>query len=298
MNRLYCIYDRCRTPFLYMLSKWHPITLIRSLVIIISILILSTLFLRDSNFDLISEGDIDNVYKEPRSNIANNDVIRRGYSGIKLLNNDNSNNNNNSMALLNDTNNSINENGEYNNIIEDKHHFLALDGLSYDLCNTNFHLDEYYFQGHIIDESNMYFMPIGLYGYEERKSFQLCFANHNHNHMLKAQIFHHSSNDIGDCDIYLSTSEKLPSPSRWDWKSTSIGPDTINIYSFTREFQNSKAANGSLYISVYGKAENNKCSLGLEIISLPNDDVLHKLGLRGGTLLKPKTIDKNEYDDK
>jgi hypothetical protein len=202
------------------------------------------------------------------------------------------------MALLNDTNNSINENGEYNNMIEDKHHFLALDGLSYDLCNTNFHLDDYYFQGHIIDESNMYFMPIGLYGYEERKSFQLCFANHNHNHMLKAQIFHHSASDIGDCDVYLSASEKLPSPTRWDWKSTSIGPDTINIYSFAREFQNSKAANGSLYISVYGKAENNKCSLGLEVISLPNDEVLHKLGLRGGTLLKKKSKDINEDDDK
>ena len=281
--------DLFRTPFVYLWHKWHPVTIIRSLLIIISIITLITLFVRDANFDLISEGDIDNVYKEPRHIIDNYDVIRRGYSGIKLLNYDNNTN------LYNDTDtrNSINENGDYNNDnIETKHHFLALDGISYDLCNTNFHLDDYYFQGHIIDESNMYFMPIGLYGYEERRTFQLCFANHNHNHMLKAQIFHHSASDIGDCDVYLSASEKLPSPTRWDWKSTSIGPDTINIYSFAREFQSSRAANGSLYISVYGKAENNKCSLGLEVISLPSDELLHKLGLRGGSLLKPK-----EYKD-
>lgn len=285
--------DLCRLPISYLSSKWHPIIMIRSLLVIVSLITVITLFLRDANFDLISEGDIDNVYKEPRHTVDNNNVIRRGYSGIKLLNYNISNDNIfNNTNLLNDTNtrNSINENGEYD-IIETSHHFLALDGISYDLCNTNFQLDDYYFQGHIIDESNMYFMPIGLYGHEERRTFQLCFANHNHNHMLKAQIFHHSASDIGDCDMYLSASEKLPSPTRWDWKSTSIGPDTINIYSFAREFQNARAANGSLYISVYGKAENNKCSLGLEVLSLPGDELLHKLGLRGGQILKQKEKD-------
>jgi hypothetical protein len=160
-----------------------------------------------------------------------------------------------------------------------------LDGLSADLCDTKFRLGEYYYQGHIIDENNQFYMPVFLDGVVAHKHIGICLAAHQHHHMLKIQTLH-LADSAGDCDIYVKAGgTTFPTPTNWDWRSSASGSDVIHIYSFAREFQNTRNEQASLLIGVYGKNNWNKCSLGVEIVTLPKDEIIYKLGLRGGQLL-------------
>ena len=68
-----------------------------------------------------------------------------------------------------------------------------------------------------------------------------------------------------------------------------MGEDAISIYGYASEFQ--KSSLNSLFISVYGKSIINMCSLQLEILSLPSDEILKELGLRGsGQVLLPRDV--------
>lgn len=75
-----------------------------------------------------------------------------------------------------------------------------------------------------------------------------------------------------------------------EWKSNGIGEDAISIYGYASEFQKSQL--NSLFISVYGKkAAVSSCSLQIEILSLPSEEILQKLGLRGGgQVLLPRDV--------
>ena len=73
-----------------------------------------------------------------------------------------------------------------------------------------------------------------------------------------------------------------------EWKSNGHGEDAISIYGYASEFQKSQL--NSLFISVYGKTSSNSCSLQIEILSLPSEEILQKLGLRGGQVLLPRDV--------
>ena len=74
-----------------------------------------------------------------------------------------------------------------------------------------------------------------------------------------------------------------------EWKSNGLGEDAISIYGYASEFQ--KSSLNSLFISVYGKSIINSCSLQIEILSLPSEEILKKLGLRGsGQVLLPRDV--------
>ena len=82
--------------------------------------------------------------------------------------------------------------------------------------------------------------------YRSRPSWQLCIAQHDHQHGFRIKTHQNSfeSNPSTlskiDCDLYLSATAPNPSNQNWDWKSNGFGDDSITIYSYAQEFQKSK----------------------------------------------------------
>jgi|Transcript_23218 hypothetical protein len=115
--------------------------------------------------------------------------------------------------------------------------------------------------------------------------WQLCIAHHNHQHSFKLNVIPdlEPQKDLkSTCDLYLSTSAVTPSSNNWDWKTT----NDITIYSYATEFQ--KSALDSLFISLDGVG----CSLELEVNTVPMEELLHKISLRGGQRLLPRDLNR------
>jgi transposase-like protein len=115
--------------------------------------------------------------------------------------------------------------------------------------------------------------------------WQLCIAHHNHQHSFKLEVFpdHEPQRDLKTtCDLYLSTSAISPTFDNWDWKTT----NDITIHSYATEFQ--KSALDALFISLHGVG----CSLELEVTTVPMEELLHKINLRGGQRLLPRDLDR------
>lgn len=161
-------------------------------------------------------------------------------------------------------------------------HFLELSNIDEGLCLQNV---ENYFLAHIVTEDSMVYLPINVENGEFR-NFQLCFADHMHHHAFALKLMD-QGRGVGDCDMYLSASTTHPSQYRWDWKSNDFGPDTLKIFSFAPEFQESSL--NALFIAVTGKHERNRCTLGLEIRQVTDDELSHRLSptLRGGQIVLP-----------
>jgi hypothetical protein len=115
--------------------------------------------------------------------------------------------------------------------------------------------------------------------------WQLCVAHHNHQHEFKLKVIpdRETQNNLKTtCDLYLSASAISPSSSNWDWKTAT----DITIYSYATEFQ--KASLDALFISLHGIG----CSLELEVNTVPIEELLHKISLRGGQRLMPRDLDR------
>ena len=137
-------------------------------------------------------------------------------------------------------------------------------------------------------------------------TWQLCYAHHDHQHGFKLKTYP-NPNAAGygeesriDCDLYLSATSTLPSASDWDWKSTDVGYDSITVYQFASEFQRSRLK--ALFISINEKYDTNdfqrnhirnRCLLEIEVLTVLDNDLLHKMGsLRGGQIMLPRDLKK------
>jgi hypothetical protein len=136
---------------------------------------------------------------------------------------------------------------------------------------------------------------------ESPSTWQLCIAHHDHQHAFKLKTYPNSNgskldkNLKVDCDLFLSTSVVSPGPQNWDWKSNDRGHDSITIHSYAAEFQ--KSSLNTLFISVGQKnlyqGVSSGCVLELEVITVANEELLHKMGsLRGGQVLLPRDLHK------
>lgn len=133
-------------------------------------------------------------------------------------------------------------------------------------------------------------IPVILNGevMESDSHWQLCVAKHNHQHAFKLKVspdlMHREPQEIlkVNCDLFLSTSAVLPSADNWDWKTS----NDITIYSYATEFQ--KSALNALFISMRGIG----CALELEVITVPIEELLRKISLRGGQRILPRDLDR------
>ena len=155
-------------------------------------------------------------------------------------------------------------------------HFLELNRMDHSVCMQD--PDEDYFMGHLVFEDSMVYLPVQVDG-GEFKNYLLCFANHTHHHTFHLQVLQQRRSE-GDCDLYISSSVSYPSPISWDWKAADIGLDSIKVYSFARKFRDKNW--NALFIGVTGKHAHNKCTLGVEVSSISDEDMLLRLpALRG-----------------
>ena len=137
-------------------------------------------------------------------------------------------------------------------------------------------------------------------------TWQLCYAHHDHQHGFKLKTYPNpnavgsSEQSQADCDLYLSATSTLPNSSNWDWKSTDNGYDSITIYQFASEFRRSKLK--ALFITINEKSGTNnvershirnRCVLEIEVLTVRDEDLLHKMGsLRGGQIMLPRDLNK------
>lgn len=209
---------------------------------------------------------------------------------------------------------------------QNSHFAIEEDYISLQNCVNSYSIDGYtspYTSINIPENSPVIFnSKIITNNIQSITNCQLCFAHHNHQHTFKLKVYpkfqtsttsltsttSNKRNNI-DCDIYLSASNVSPSLEYWDWKSNRIGNDSITIHSYADEFQKSQLS--SLFISIISKkkdktfyAENNEknvnnCVLEIEVSTLNNVELLHKINLRGGRIMLPRDLNKlkNSYNE-
>jgi hypothetical protein len=172
-------------------------------------------------------------------------------------------------------------------------HFLAVNGISYNLCKEENLSGNNFIEGiEILDEKAIYKQILigGDDKYPDHYNFQFCPSPSFHQHEFKFQLI---ANDFhkSDCDMYFSVDQIHPSNLVWDWKSNSIGQtDSITIHSYSKEYQSGKYS--SLFISVYSKSVDfvNNCTFIMEVKPVNPKELLSKLGLRGGKVLMPRDV--------
>lgn len=181
-----------------------------------------------------------------------------------------------------------------NNIHDEKYspHFLAVNGISYNLCLEENLTGNNFMEGiEIFDEIAIYKqILIGGDKFPDHYNFQFCPSSSFHQHEFKFQLI---ANDIhkSDCDMYFSIDQIHPSNLAWDWKSNSIGQtDSISIHSYSKEYQSGKYS--SLFISIYSKSVEfvNNCTFSIQIKPINQNELLSKLSLRGGKVLLPRDL--------
>ena len=152
-------------------------------------------------------------------------------------------------------------------------------------------------------------MSIPINGASQHSAFQLCFADdHDHQHTFNIKV--KAVNSDTDCDLYLSSTATTPNSGNWDWKSANKGSDDITLHTYMEEFQS--ASLNALFLTVtwnekvssiltkgrrktnqMSNSEKEKCILTMEIVPLPNEELLHKLPtLRGGRVLLPRDLEQ------
>ena len=186
------------------------------------------------------------------------------------------------------------------------HFIVDQEFISAKLCVNDNDLSGQYtaFKSTIINEN----IPIKLSGegYAFYNTWQLCFAQHYHQHGFRLKTYPtvSASESAGtekiDCDLHLSATETSPSKEYWDWKSNDTGNDTITIYSYAEEFQKSQLS--ALFISVSEKPKTdyrgnldlvrNRCVLEVDVFTVPNEALLHRLGSLRGQVMLPRDLNK------
>jgi hypothetical protein len=127
---------------------------------------------------------------------------------------------------------------------------------------------------------------------------QICIAPHLHFHAIELSV--ETINPAHDCDIFVGARFK-PSANMWDFKSDSKGKDNIRIPTYLQEMKNSE---GTIFFGIFGeeqyyngkkekfKSQEDICILKLNIGTIENTELLHKLNLRGGQVLLPRDLNR------
>jgi hypothetical protein len=130
----------------------------------------------------------------------------------------------------------------------------------------------------ILEENFPFIQELNFIGLKSPQFFQICLANHKHQHKIQFQIL---SNDISsDCDIFIHASPKQPSKYSWDWKSDNNGYDEITLATYLNEYI--KGNMGGFLIGIYLKSlgipsDNNKkqsCKLIINILNIENEELI------------------------
>ena len=113
---------------------------------------------------------------------------------------------------------------------------------------------------------------------------QICIGSHNHQHTIKVSILD------GDCDVYITAKRRIPSATSWDWRLYHKLAQTISIHTYSSDYQN--ANEGGVVIAVLPVDANSQfCKIRYEILTYDNEELLHKLSLRGGKVLMKRDLD-------
>ena len=138
-----------------------------------------------------------------------------------------------------------------------------------------------------IKEDEAYEYSIQFTSLNDVKLFQLCYSNDEHQHLMKFKV--KNNNDHDNCDLYLSSTQMEPSKDRWDWKSVSNNrEESVNLYTYADELI--EAGLNTVFIAVTNSNVRSNCKFSVEIISIMNEELLKRLGLRGGQVLLPNDL--------
>ena len=138
-----------------------------------------------------------------------------------------------------------------------------------------------------IKEDEAYEYSIQFTSLNDAKLFQLCYSNDEHQHLMKFKV--KNNNDHDNCDLYLSSTQMAPSRDNWDWKSVSNNrEESVNLYTYADELVD--AGLNTVFIAVTNSNVRSNCKFSVEIISIMNEELLKRLGLRGGQVLLPNDL--------
>ena len=138
-----------------------------------------------------------------------------------------------------------------------------------------------------IKEDEIYEYSLQFTSLNDVRLFQLCYSNDEHQHLMKFKV--KNNNDYDNCDLYLSSTHTEPSSERWDWKSASNNKEeSVNLYSYADELV--AAGLNSVFVAVTNRNVRSNCKFSVEIISIINEELLKRLGLRGGQVLLPNDL--------
>ena len=139
-------------------------------------------------------------------------------------------------------------------------------------------LENYIISGKQVKENIVHHFDLTILS-TYNKFFQLCISKQEFQHVLILSL--RNKTPDSDCDVFVSSSILHPSLSNgWDWKSDGKGNDDLSLPTYLNDYQ--RAGKGGFFIGISGKLAVNKCSLEIQIKTIPTRDLLRKLGLRGG----------------
>jgi hypothetical protein len=144
--------------------------------------------------------------------------------------------------------------------------------------------DELHLMGDPMAENNPYeLLEIFPDKKQKPKYHHICIRQHLHQHTAKLSIIN------GECNIYVTAQNRLPSPVSWDWRIDHRLSDTISIHTYSKEYQ--EAGTGGLVIAVVPENGSEVCRVSFEVQTFTNEELLHKLSLRGGKVLGKRDLD-------
>eukprot|EP01041_Mallomonas_annulata_P004755 gene4755-9451_t len=157
-------------------------------------------------------------------------------------------------------------------------HFLLDEYLGENMClSSTFKGDSLHHNVNVLKESLLSSFQLQI-PYHSSKFYQLCISKHHHQHKMTFKL--QSTDESSDCDMYFSATTRQPNKIQWDWKSNNKGNDKISLTTYMDEYLT--ANTGGFYIGIDGKEEQNNCNFTILIEMISNEELLHKVNLRGG----------------
>jgi hypothetical protein len=161
---------------------------------------------------------------------------------------------------------------------------------------------------HNIKENKMNTEIIQLNSINNSIHYHLCIGTHSHQHTLKFVI---SNTSEYNCYIFTSATKPKPSINNWDWKSNSKSlykMNSLTIHTYANEFHLQTSQDPGIYITIQVpydyddssiststdniKNKNNvTCIFEYGIYTFTQEEMLHKINLRGGKVLLKRDLE-------
>mmetsp|Transcript_819 Transcript_819/g.1413 ORF Transcript_819/g.1413 Transcript_819/m.1413 type:complete len:230 (-) Transcript_819:139-828(-) len=136
-------------------------------------------------------------------------------------------------------------------------------------------------RGDILPENHKYDMILMLK--QEPQYYSLCLGDDAHQQTVEFSL------EYGQCDILVSASGALPRRDFWDWKLNSrLSRRTLAIHTYAPEILRSN--DKSLHIGVISSNSGGACKVGIKITPFNDEELLPKLGLRGGQVMLKRDL--------